>query len=67
MNMKDGATGKVMWESNSWGDDMFTREYEGRYSNVVVDEYSLQYGNSFLTTPRGGQYRHPLKVLARDF
>lgn len=40
MNMKDGNTGKLVWESSRWGPDMFQRELEGDtedvYSNIMI-------------------------------
>ena len=29
MNMRDGATGKLVWESSAWGPDMFEVELVG--------------------------------------
>ena len=29
MNMRDGSTGKLIWESSAWGPDMFEKEMTG--------------------------------------
>jgi hypothetical protein len=31
MNMRDGATGRLVWESSAWGPDMFETELKGRF------------------------------------
>jgi hypothetical protein len=30
MNMSDGESGRVLWYSSNWGEDMFEREYQGK-------------------------------------
>lgn len=35
MNMRDGTTGKLVWESSAWGPDMFETELKGEYYIVL--------------------------------
>ena len=35
MNMRDGATGRLVWESSAWGPDMFETELKGRFEFFV--------------------------------
>ena len=34
MNMRDGATGKLVWESSAWGPDMFEVELIGLITSL---------------------------------